>query len=393
MADLSFSVIARAPGESELTDALVERFTKEHYIPVHIQDLTWNTARQELNRMATYNEGADVSQIGSTWLRGLVDMNAVRPFSATELSAFGDPSDFVPAAWESACLDEQRMVWAMPWLVDARILFYRRDLLKSAGIDESTAFTTPQALDETLHALRVHGVDIPWVLPSQFSWRTLHAVASWVWDNAGDFVSQDGKHFLFAEAPALTGFRNFFDLARHLVEEARGLSDVEADALFMEGKAAVTISGPWIMDLDESRRLEIGVAAPPGPAFVGGSHLIIWKHTANAKQALQLVEYLTSLEGQRNHGFHGLLPARLEALNTVDSPSRDFSRYLEHVLLNGRAFPAIHLWALIEDHLNRALAQVWEDVLALPEITDSALDEILERRLLGLAKRLKMMFI
>lgn len=393
MSGLVLSVIARAPEELMRTRTLIEGFTAKHHIPVQLQDLTWDTARQDLNQVATYNEGPDVSQIGSTWLRGFVDMNAVRAFGPFEMRRLGSPSDFVPAAWESASLHDDAVLWAMPWLVDARILFYRRDILKQAGIDESSAFATPEALDETLAALRSHGVAIPWVIPTQFSWRTLHTVASWVWHHGGDFVSSSGERLTFMDVPALAGFRGFFKLARHLVEPALGLSDRESDALFMEGKAAATISGPWIMEMDEELLVDVGVTSPPGPAFIGGSHLIIWKHTVMPRKAVRLVQYLTSLEGQLNHGLHGLLPARFEALNAVDTSSREFSRYLQTLLKSGRSFYATHLWALIEDQLNHALADVWQDVLALSSLTDDALDAILERHLGALHNRLEMMFI
>ena len=393
MPNLSFSVIARSPDKSEHTDPLVERFTRQYNVPVQVQYLTWSNARQELNRIATYNQGADVSQIGSTWLRDLVDMHAVRAFAPVELRKLGDPTEFVPAAWESTKLQSGATVWAAPWLVDARILFYRRDLLKRAGLDEQTAFATPQALLETLAALQARGVAVPWVVPTQFSWRTLHIVASWVWGNGGDFVSRDGKRVLFMEPAALVGFKQFFSTARYLADEARGLSDAETDALFMQGHAAVNVGGPWIMEMDKELLADVGIASPPGPAFVGGSHLIIWKHTANSRAALRLVEHFVSVAAQRQHGFRGLLPARLAALDTVDIPGREFSRYLEHVLLEGRAFTTPSLWALVEERLGQVLAQIWAEVLALPEITDSALDEIVTQRLGALARRLNMMFV
>lgn len=392
MSSLSFSVIARSPDELAYTRELIEHFKRQHHIDVELQDLRWENARQKLTQVATYNRGMDVSQIGSTWLRDLVDMNAVRAFKPLELRKLGNPAQFVPAAWENASLPHDKAIWAMPWLVDARILFYRRDLLKQAGIDEKTAFATPQALDQTLTALRSNGVAIPWVVPTQFSWRTLQTVASWVWGAGADFISRNGKRISFMKPLALEGFRAFFDSARHLVESARGLSDTESDTLFMEGKAAVTISGPWIMEMDEERLINVGVTSPPGPAFIGGSHLVIWKHTTYPRQAFRLVQYLTSVDVQRNYGLHGLLPARFEALNAVNTSSREFSRYLQRVLRDGRSFSPTHLWALLEDYLSHTLAQIWDDVLAPPEVTESALDAILERRLGALADRLNMIF-
>lgn len=393
MSQVSFSVIVRSTEELAPMQTSLQRFTDQTRAQVQLQGFTWDVARQELNQMATYGRGADISQIGSTWLRGLVDMNAIRPFNALDLRKFGDPAEFIPAAWESACLYDRTTMWAVPWLVDVRILFYRRDLLKRAGIDETTAFSTPQALDQTLSALEASGVATPLVLPTQFSWRTLHAVASWVWGNGGEFFDPVGKRLLFRNAPAMEGFKAFFGLARHLTETARGLSDAESDAQFIAGDAAVTVSGPWMMEMDAARLVHVGMASPPGPAFIGGSHLIIWKHAANLRNALQLAQYLTGLEMQRKLGLGGLLPARLAALNAVNIPSREFSRYLQQILQHGRAFPASHLWALIEERLCNTLADIWNEVLALSDITDSTLNVVLERHIGALASYLEMMFL
>lgn len=391
MATLDFSLIARVPEETTQVQALVKQFSARQGVQVNLQHYTWDTVRQALNRVATYKQGLDVSQIGSTWLRDFVDMRAVRPFEPTELAQFGEVTDFVPAAWKSSCVTGDRTVWGIPWLIDARILFYRRDVLKRLGIDERGAFATPEALETTLARLQAGGVAIPWVVPTQFSWRTLHTVASWVWGYGGDFLTPDGKRIRFMEPEALAGFKAFFRTARYLAPVGRPISDIEADALFMQGEAAVTISGPWIMQMDRALLEQVGVASPPGPAFIGGSHLVIWQHTTKARHALNLVAYLTGPEAQRRHGFQGLLPARLSALDTVNIPTREFSIYLTEVLLKGRAFSSPHLWALVEERLSQTLAWLWNDVLALSDITDSALDDLLAQRLGSLAERLQVM--
>ncbi|MBN1260657.1 MAG: extracellular solute-binding protein [Anaerolineae bacterium] len=391
---LEFSMIGSDTDEMTSVQAFVEQFAIRQRVPVRTHSLTWNKARERLRQVALYEERLDVSQIGSTWLRDFVTMRAVRPFMPEEVRQIGAPEDFVPAIWESVSLPHDTTVWGIPWILDTRILFYRRDLLAGAGIDERTAFNTPQALLETLAALQAHGVAIPWVIPTQTLWRTLHTVASWLWGSGSDFVSPDGRRFLFAEPPALESFSAFFGTARYLTQEARGLSDSESDACFMQGKAAVTISTPWLLSMDEARLVNVGIASPPGPAFVGGSHLLIWKHSHHPKQALQLVRYLAGPEIQNYRSFHvWQLPARLSALDVVDTPSREFSRYLRHILRNGRTFITPPLWAIVEERLAQTFAEIWTDVLALPDITDSALHAILEQHLDGLVRRLAIMFI
>ncbi len=392
MSELTLSIIARLPEETVPVRNLVERFTQQEHIQVTIEDYTWDTIRQALNRVAIYNQGPDISQIGSTWLRDFVEMKAVHALTPMELRLFEPIKDFVPAAWESTKVFHDGTIWAIPWLIDARILFYRRDIFKQLGIDERNAFATPAALEETLARLQAGGVAIPWVIPTEFSWRTLHTVASWLWAYQADFISPDGKQVLFTSAPALAGFKDFFRTARYFSKEhCFSLTDVQSDALFMQGKAAVTISGPWIMSMDPELLTHVGVTSPPGPAFIGGSHLIIWEHTRHLRQALNLAAYLTNMDSQRRHGFRGLLPSRLSVLDIVNIPNREFSLYLSQVLQNGRAFPNFHFWALIEERLSQAMSQIWQDVLKLPDLKDEALEEVLLRHLEPLATRLEIM--
>ncbi|MGC9358062.1 MAG: extracellular solute-binding protein, partial [Anaerolineae bacterium] len=338
MSDLEFTFISSYPEEIATLKAELAEFEARTGISVRTRQLDWREARDALNQVAIYNEGPDVSQIGSTWLRSLVDMNALRPFSARDLRALGRPSDFVDAAWESVHLPNQPETWAMPWLMDARHIYYRRDLLKQQGIDEQEAFTTPQAMEETLDRLQAAGVEVPLTLPTRDSWMTLHNAASWVWQAGGDFVDARGQNLTFHEPQAVTGFKSYFGLERYLTPPARGLTDTESDKLFWSGKAAVTLSGPWLLSLHPDERIDqVGVTSPPGPPFIGGSHLVVWKHVGYAPNALRLVRHLTSLRFQSTFGtLNTLLPARLKAFEALNTESRAFGKYLRRSLTNGR---------------------------------------------------------
>ena len=105
MAELEFSITPAELGNlyDELQTELVE-FEAQTRIRVRLRPIVSKAALDDLTRFATYKKGPDVSQIGSTWLEGLAEMDALRPFSAEEIQALGDPADFVPAAWKSVTL-------------------------------------------------------------------------------------------------------------------------------------------------------------------------------------------------------------------------------------------------------------------------------------------------
>jgi multiple sugar transport system substrate-binding protein len=244
-------------------------------------------------------------------------------------------------------------------------------------------------LDQTLARLRNGGAAIPWVVPTRRTWMTLHNVAAWVWGHGGDFISPDGRQPLFNEPQARAGLKAYFALACHLAEDARSLNAFQSDELFWTGKAAVTLSGPWLLQepaIDPALIATTGLVLPPGVPFVGGSHLMIWKHTWRAPQAVELVRFLTGLEFQRTYAQRtGLLPVRLEALSSPISPSKAPSEHLARGLMEGRAFRPVPLWGLVEEKLVTAMAAIWEDVLSSAQ---PDLDAILDHHLAPLGHRL-----
>src|SRR3989304_4980714 len=221
MPDLTFSLTPPDAVAEDTLQPLLDNHERRTHTRVHLHKTTPQSAQQDLNNFALHKMGADVSQMGSTWLRGFIDMNALRPFNALEASRMGNASQFIPACWESAHLPgrTQSTHWAIPWLADVRVLYYRRDLLEQAGVDEQNAFESVEALVETLERLRKSHAAAPWVVPTRFSWRTLPHGASWIWAAGGEFVSSDGKRMLLLEPKTLAGLKAYFSLGRFLSDE------------------------------------------------------------------------------------------------------------------------------------------------------------------------------
>ena len=295
--ELEFSIMASSPAGIQ---PLLDEFQAKHHIHVRLRLLSWDTAWSDLLKVALYGDGPDVSEIGSTWLGDLVAMNALRAFEEDEINALGRASAFLLSAWHAARLVGQGETWAIPWVTGARLLYFRRELLEHAGLDEHNAFRTAEQLDLTCSRLRDAGITIPWTVPTGLTHTTLLNVTSWVWGAGGDFVTSDGKHTLFSHPQARAGLSAYYALSRFLTPEVSGLNGLEPDAQFLQNEqTALTISGPWLFtEAHPDVRARIGVALPPGASFVGGSHLVVWKHTAMAEAALELIQFLTQTSAQ-----------------------------------------------------------------------------------------------
>ncbi|HEY4689495.1 MAG TPA: extracellular solute-binding protein [Anaerolineae bacterium] len=393
MVELELSVMVDAPNPVESLQPLLDQFEAQHGIRVRVTVLPWKNAWSELVRVALYRHGPDVSQIGSTWVSNFVAMHALRPFTQQELAAMGGESAFLPAAWQSGSPSGEADMWAVPWLTDTRILYYRRDLLARAGVDERTAFGSADALEQTLRRLQAGGVSGPWSASTQRATTHIHSVASWMWGAGGDFVSADGKRILFNQKEALAGIRAYFALHRYLPPQARHLSDAQANDLFNQGQAAVMSSGPWEARLLEANTVapsmatNVGTALVPGTPFVGGSNLVVWGHTRQEQAAVELVRFLTSLEAQIAYTQHIYIPpARLNALTAPHFTDNPLYRVLADALRKGRAFPSIPSWGLLEEELNAAFFRIWSNVSADPDID---LDAVIGEHIEPLAYRLK----
>jgi len=385
MTRLEFSVI-NLPSTAQLIHQL--------YSPeCEIMVIPWEQAWAEMVKVALYNLDLDVSQLASPWVDNFVSMNALRPFTPQEVEAMGGPSAFLPSAWQMGVALDQPGVWAIPWSTDARVIYYWRDLLEQAGVDEQTAFQTPERMEATLQRLQASGIAAPWVALTHYPFATLQNIVSWLWGAGGELLTLDGTRPRFTEPAALAGIQAYFRLQRYMPPEIHGLEIMPMIDLFAERKAAVAMSGPnWLWAVEYERRAKpeglerIGVALPPGPPYVGGNHLVVWKHTRQEQAAVEFIQLLTSRKAQTEQSYNFRhFPARLDSFADPPYATDPRLRMMVKATQNGRTFPLIPRWGLIEEKLNLAFIQIWDDLLAHP---DQDLKAIIVRWLEPLAQRL-----
>lgn len=384
--ELEFSVMADS---AEGIAPLLAQFEAENGVHVNVRRLSWDSAWSTLVRSALYSGGPDLSEIGTTWVGDLVGMHALRPFNAGDLAAVGKRESFFGPAWKTAVQPGDAQVWAVPWLAGARMIFYRTALIEQAGLDPRECFSSSAAFEETLRRLSQSGVRVPWTVPTGLTHTTLLNIASWVWAAGGDFLTEDGRATRFVEPEALEGMRGYFRLGRYLPADVRRLNGLEPDRWFLRHvDTAVAVSGPWLFapSGEQVRAEGIASALPPGPSFVGGSNLVIWKHCRYPDLTVKLIRFLTRTAAQVSYSqYIGLLPARLDALNADPFASDPYWQTAVRSLMSGKIFPAVRLWGLVEDRLAGAFRSVWDELLL-----DPGMDPLipLNRYLAPLAARL-----
>jgi multiple sugar transport system substrate-binding protein len=385
--EIEFSIMMDRQA-AELIQPLLDQFEAETDIRVRLRLLNWDSGWGELIRVALYGDGPDVSEIGTTWLGDLVAMNALHPYRHGDIAAVGGVGSFLASAWGGTHLLGQRDTWAIPWVTGVRLLFYRRSLFQKAGVEEVTAFDSARQLDDTLNTLHAAGVPVPWTVPTGVTHTTLLNAASWVWGAGGDFLSPDARQTVFNQPEAREGLRAYYALGRFLAPQVQYLNGLEPDHQFLEDAGtAMTLSGPWLyQQASEKLRNDLGIALPPGALFLGGSHLVLWRHTTHTEAAVRLIRFLTRPEIQTVYCQRvGLLPVKLETLGRAPYATEPLWRAATAGLKSARSFPLTRSWGLMEDRLTNVLAAIWDDVLKTP---DADLNMIIARHLDPLARRL-----
>jgi len=354
--------------------------------------MRWESAWNELVRVALDRVGPNVSQIGTTWVGNLAAMDVLRPFTLKEIEALGGSSAFLSSSWETALFVDQPQFWAIPWLATSRVIYYWRDLLEQVGINEATAFQSLDHVTETFSRLYASGVAYPWVTQVNNSFFMLHNLTSWVWGAGGDFVTADGRRTLFNAPEARAGLQAYLSLYPYLTPNARELTDPQVIKLFLDRRAAVTLSGSWLpADLRRQGAppelmARLGAALPPGPAFVGGSNLVVWQSTPYPELALKLIQALLSPPVQAEYGQSvGQLPVRLEVLAQPPFSTDPHFQVIVQALKTGRPLPRTPRWGVVEERLVATLTHIVDDLYAQPE---EKLEAIISKHLDPLARRL-----
>jgi multiple sugar transport system substrate-binding protein len=216
-------------------------------------------------------------------------------------------SDYYPFAWEEAHYNGK--MYGMPLDTDARMIFYNKDLFKSAGLDPENPPKTIAQLDaaaEKLTVIKGNKIERMGFIP----WLSQGVLYSWGWSFGGQFYDPKSNKVTTNDpkiVQALTWMNTYAD--KYGIENISGFIDsTGADALdpFITGQIAM-IAGT---NSNISRYtkfkpdLNYGVFPFPNPSgekfttWSGGHALIIPKGAKNEDAAWEFVKYFTGPEGQ-----------------------------------------------------------------------------------------------
>jgi multiple sugar transport system substrate-binding protein len=325
---------------------------------VKVTVIPFDAAHDKIASAIAANQTPDVSLAGTTWVSEFAGSGALDK-TPTDLI---DKAKFFPGAWGTTVVNDTS--YGVPWYVETRLVYYRTDLAKKAGVTptEDWNWQDFQAFTQAMQAKAgaKWGIQLP--PGGTGSWQTFMPFA---WQQGADLMAAD--KFTFASPPmeqALDYYKTFFTKK---ISPTEALAPGALESGFINGSIGSFVSGPWHMGIlrDQGGAKFEGkwdVARMPteksGTSFVGGGDLMVFKNSKNRDTAWKFVDYLTQeASEQQLYKLVGSLPAVKSAWDTGKLASDPMLKVFGAQLDDAKSAPAIATWEQVASTLDDGLEQ------------------------------------
>ncbi|MDL2353911.1 MAG: sugar ABC transporter substrate-binding protein [Pseudomonadota bacterium] len=376
--------------EGEVVKELLPAFERAHPgIRVDIQQSPWLSAQEKLLTAFAGDVTPDLCQLGNTWVPQFAALGALVPLDArVAASRRIERSDYFDGIWESNRIGST--LYGVPWYVDTRLLFYRKDLLAAAGFAKPPQ--TWAEWNQMLAALKLRAPDRFGVLLPINEFEPLLVLAL---QQNEELLRDGGRYGNFRSVEFRRTLTYYLDMFRN--KWAPALSNTQISNVWDEfgrGYFSFYISGPWNIG-EFKRRLPAGLqqswtTAPmpgpngPGASVAGGSSLVVFKASKHQQEAWQLIEYLSQPEVQRRFfELTGNLPPRRSGWDGTALASDVHAAAFRDQLERAKSPPKVPEWQRIATEMRLVTESLVAGEVTVDQAVtelDARADRILEKR-------------
>jgi multiple sugar transport system substrate-binding protein len=384
--DAGLTVWAMGNEAASLPDLLAGMNRPPNAPRVAVQPLPWTAAHEKLLTGFAGGSLPAIGQVGNSWIAEMAAIGAIAPVPPAVHDLLDDQF--------AAVVDTNRIagrVWGIPWYVDTRLQFYRRDLFARAGY----AAPPPDWAEwkRALHRVKAAagGDNYAALLPvneyEQLTTLALSAGARLLRDEGGRGAFSDPEF-----KAALAFYKSLFDEGLAPIVSSAQISNIWNE--FARGRFSLFLSGPWTIGDLKSRLAPAmqdkwGTAPNPGPTGVGsaapgGSSLVVFADHRGNGAAWDLVARLLTPDAQfRFNQLTGDLPARrsvwARAGLAADRVVAPFATQLDRAT----ALPKVPEWERIVTEMQTVAERMVRGQYSVDEAAreiDVRADRLLEKR-------------
>jgi multiple sugar transport system substrate-binding protein len=387
--------------EGELVQKLIPEFERQNPgIRVRVQQIPWSAAHEKLLTAYAGEAMPDLFQLGNTWIPEFVALDAIAHLDSWLTQSLSvKTEDYFQGILKTNILDG--LVYGIPWYVDTRLIFYRKDLLARAGFPDP-----PQTWPDWITAMKrlkdyVGRERYALLLPTN-EWVPLVIFAM---QRHAALLKDNYQYANFTSQPFREAFMFYISLFEQGLAPPVGntqMSNVYQE--FAKGYFSMYLSGPWNIGEFNSRLPESlkdkWTTTPlpgtkrddyPGISIAGGASLVMSHGSPHKHAVWRLIEYLSGTAQQLAfYRLTGDLPALKSAWRAAELSQNEhaqaFLKQLQHVA----STPKIPEWERIAAKIARYSEAVIRDERRLDDALiqlDNEVNKILEKRRWLLAKR------
>jgi multiple sugar transport system substrate-binding protein len=345
-------------GNPEPLRRLLDRFEQENP-GIKVKDETLPSSTDEQHQFYVINlEGKsadlDVLSMDVIWVQEFRRAGWLRDVS--HLLAPGEENAFFPGPVQAVTYEDK--LYAVPWYIDAGLLYYRKDILEKYG---RRVPRTWQELADTAKYITEREKDLYGFIWQGKQYEGLVCnVLEYFWSNGGD-VLRNGRAVIDSpqNIKALTFMHDL--IAKYAITPPLVMTAIEESTrhLFGSGKALFMRNWPYAYNIFQrpgsAVRGKVGVAALPSfpgqrPAStLGGWQLGVSRFSRNEEAAEKLVWFLTSPSAQKELARTvGYKPARKSLYKDPDLlREQPFITSLYGIFLKARPRPVTPYYMMI----------------------------------------------
>ncbi|WP_199786530.1 extracellular solute-binding protein [Streptomyces sp. HGB0020] len=330
----------------------VKGFEAAHpHIKVKVQIQEWDGIGNKVTAALASNDAPDVIETGNTQVAQFAQSGGLLDLS-DKVDELGG-SDWLKGLAEPGAYDGKQ--YGIPYYAANRVVIYRTDLFKKAGVDPAAIKTRDQwiAATKKLNSSGSQGI----YLPGQM-W---YALAGFIWDEGGDLATRTGGTWKGTlDTPQALRGMDFYKKLQALGKGPKDSDEAEPPQaeVMAKGQVAQIISTPGganvVTQNNPDLKGKLGffpipgkTAARPGSVFIGGSDLVIPAASGKQDAAFTFVKDLTGDAWQRKlAAAMSYVPNKTTLADAVASDPGASAMAVGAAV--GRATPNTPGWAAVE---------------------------------------------
>ncbi|MYR41150.1 extracellular solute-binding protein [Streptomyces sp. SID5910] len=268
-------------------------------------ELPGNADEQRSQLLGALQSGSaayDVVNLDVTWVPEFAAARVIGPLPASLLDA-----DVIAPVARTARWDGE--VYAVPFNSDVGLLYYRRDHLRQAGVQDTDLgggvdWKRLRKLIETLNDHKPAGYEKGWTTQlAAYEGRTVNAVEAFASAVPGTTLTDEDGHYDATVEELTQGIAELRDRteASYLLPDAADSDEAASLGDFAAGRTTFLRQWPYAYPaLSQSFPGDrLGVTALPGRAVLGGQNLAVTSASQRSGKAADLIRFLTGEESER----------------------------------------------------------------------------------------------